>query len=170
MSKKAERKKRAEERKKEQRKKLVAGGTITIIFAAIMLVLGVVGFIGNRSTFNDYKSTTDERTVDGLVTSVEVKSRKDDYGTKYFYYKAKVFYTVDGTDYEDFNEYDSEVKVGDQVTVKVYKSKDGTFKVPEITNEDAYKLYNLLYIGVAVFGLLLIAASIFVLMPEREKK
>ena len=169
MSKRSERKQRAEERKKEARRKLVRGAIIVIVFALSMLVLGVVGFISNRDKYAEYEASEDVRKVDAVVTSVETKSRKDEYGTKYYYYKAKVTYTVDGTEYNGVDEFDKQVKVGETVRVEVYKAKNGTFKIPEITNKTANQLYNILYIAVAVFGFVLVVISIVVLIPKKEK-
>ncbi len=168
MSKRSEKKKRAEERRKEERKKTLIGGAITMTFAAIMLALGLIGFFMNRAKFNDYTNSTDVRKVEGMVTGVEVKSRDDEYGRKYYYYVTKVFYTVDNVDYEDKTELDIQHKIGDSVEVTVYKTSVGEYRIPEVTNETAYKMYNMLYIGVAIFGFVLIVISIIVLLPEKE--
>lgn len=170
MSKRSERKKRAEERRKEKRKQTLIGAAITITFAVIMLALGLIGFTMNRSKYNDYTNSTDVRNVEGIVTGVEVKSREDDYGKKYFYYVTKVFYTVDNVDYEDKTELDIQHKIGDTVEVKVYKNSVGEYRIPQVTNETAYKMYNILYIGVAIFGLVLILMSLFVLIPDKKDK
>ncbi|MBR5349007.1 MAG: DUF3592 domain-containing protein [Lachnospiraceae bacterium] len=170
MSKRSERKKRAEERKKEARKKLIQGAVITMVFATAMLVLGIIGFVSNRNRYEDYSSSSDVRMVDAQVTDVETKSRKDEYGKTYYFYKAKVTYTIDGTEYKGVNEFDDAVKKGDAVRVKVYKSKDGTYKIPEVTNETANKLYNILYLCVAGFGAVLLVIGIIVLIPKQEKK
>ena len=168
MSKRSEKKKRAEERRKEERKKTLIGGAITMTFAAIMLALGLIGFFMNRAKFNDYTNSTDVRKVEGMVTGVEVKSRDDEYGRKYYYYVTKVFYTVDNVDYEDKTELDIQHKIGDSVEVTVYKTSVGEYRIPEVTNETAYKMYNMLYIGVAIFGFVLIVISIIVFLPDKE--
>ncbi len=170
MSKRSERKKRAEERKKEARKKLIQGAVITMVFAAAMLVLGIIGFISNRKRYEDYSSSPDVRMIDAQVTDVETKSRKDEYGKKIYYYKAKVTYVVDGTEYKGVDEFDDAVKKGDAVRVKVYRAKDGAYKIAAVTNETASKLYNILYICVAAFGAVLLVIGIIVLIPQKEKK
>ena len=168
MSKRSEKKKRAEERRKEERKKTLIGAAITMTFAGIMLALGLIGFFMNRAKFNDYTNSTDVRKVEGTVTGVEVKSRDDEYGRKYYYYMTKVFYTVDNVDYEDKTEFDTQYKIGDTVEVTVYKTSVGEYRIPEVTNETAYKMYNMLYIGVAIFGFVLILIGIFVLLPDKK--
>ena len=170
MSKRSERKKRAEERKKEARKKAIQGAVITMVFAAAMLVLGIIGFISNRKRFEDYSTSPDVRMVDAQVTDVETKSRKDEYDKKNYYYKAKVAYVVDGTEYKGVDEFDDAVKKGDAVRVKVYRAKDGAYKIAAVTNETASKLYNILYICVAAFGAVLLVIGIIVLIPQKEKK
>lgn len=170
MSKRSERKKRAQERKKEARKKAIQGAVITMVFAAAMLVLGIIGFISNRKRFEDYSTSPDVRTIDAQVTDVETKSRKDEYGKKNYYYKAKVTYVVDGTEYKGVDEFDDAVKKGDAVRVKVYRAKDGAYKIAAVTNETASKLYNILYICVAAFGAVLLVIGIIVLIPQKEKK
>ncbi|MBO7515664.1 MAG: DUF3592 domain-containing protein [Lachnospiraceae bacterium] len=170
MSKRSERKKRAQERKKEARKKAIQGAVITMVFAAAMLVLGIIGFISNRKRYEDYASSPDVRMVDAQVTDVETKSRKDEYGKKNYYYKAKVTYVVDGTEYKGVDEFDDAVKKGDAVRVKVYQAKDGGYKIAAVTNETASKLYNILYICVAAFGAVLLVIGIIVLIPQKEKK
>ena len=170
MSKRAERKKRAEERKKEARKKAIQGAVITMVFAAAMLVLGIIGFISNRKRYEDYASSPDVRMVDAQVTDVETKSRKDEYGKKNYYYKAKVTYVVDGTEYKGVDEFDDAIKKGDAVRVKVDRAKDGAYKIAAVTNETASKLYNILYICVAAFGAVLLVIGIIVLIPQKEKK
>ena len=170
MSKRSERKKRVEERKKEARKKLIQGAVITMVFAAAMLVLGIIGFISNRKRFEDYSSSPDVRMIDAQVTDVETKSRKDEYGKKNYYYKAKVTYVVDGTEYKGVDEFDDAIKKGDAVRVKVYQAKDGTYKIPAVTNETASKLYNILYICVAAFGAVLLLIGLFVLISSLKDK
>ncbi len=170
MSKRSERKKRVEERKKEARKKLIQGAVITMVFAAAMLVLGIIGFISNRKRYEDYSSSPDVRMIDAQVTDVETKSRKDEYGKKNYYYKAKVTYVVDGTEYKGVDEFDDAVKKGDAVRVKVYRAEDEAYKIAAVTNETASKLYNILYICVAAFGAVLLVIGIIVLIPQKEKK
>ncbi|MBO4478636.1 MAG: DUF3592 domain-containing protein [Lachnospiraceae bacterium] len=170
MSKRSERKKRAEERKKEARKKMIQGAVITMVFAAVMLVLGIVGYVSNRDRYEDYSTSSDVRMVDAQVTDVETKSRKDEYGTKRYYYKAQVTYEIDGTEYKGVNEFDDEVKKGDAVRVKVYLAKDGTYKIPAVTNETASKLNNILYICVAAFGAVLLLIGLFVLISSLKDK
>ncbi|MCR5213616.1 MAG: hypothetical protein K6E10_04310 [Eubacterium sp.] len=168
MSKRSERKKRAEERRKEKRKQLIISGIITGIFAIIMLVLGIIGFVNNRNTYMDYTKSEDVRTVDASVMDVEVHSRKDEYGKKYFYYRSKVSYSVDNQNYEGEVELDEQPKTGDIVSVKVYKTKKGEYCIPEVTNDTTYMLYNVLYLGVAIFGIILLVIVVIVLLPDRK--
>jgi len=168
MSKRAEKKKRAEERRKEKRKQLLVGGIITIVFALTMMILGILGYVNNRSEYTEYKDSEDVRTVEGKITRVDVHSREDEYGKEYYYYKVAVSFRVDNTDYEDETELKKRPNIGDTVTVEVYKTKEGEYRIPETSDDASYRIDSFVYLGVAIFGFVLLVIAIIVLLPEKK--
>ena len=126
--------------------------------------------MSSRSKYDEYSKSDDVRKVEATITYAEIHSRKDDYGTKKDYWKADIEFTVDGEKFKDKCEFSSEVKKGDTRKVEVYRAKDGTYKVPEITSDTGMKLESILYIGAAVFGLILGIISVVVALPDKSKK
>ncbi len=167
MSSKAEQRR---ERQKERRKKTIRDACIVGAIGLIFLILGIIGFILNRSDFDEYSHSDDVRTVAAEITDASIHSRKDEYGTKKNYWKAEVKYEVDGEEYTGKTEFNSEVKKGDTRNIEVFRAKNGSYKIPEITSDTANKIYSLLYIGAAVFGLILIIIGVVVALPDNGKK
>ena len=167
MSTMAERKK---EREREKRRKQLQGAIITSLFGLFFLILGIWGFLGNRSKYLGYKNSKDIRVVSATVDYAEIKSRKDENGGKENYWVAKLKYSVDGKEYTGKHEYLSEVKKGDVLNVEVYRDKKGDFLIPEYTTESLYKLYNVLYLAAAGFGLLLLIIVVVVCLPDKKEK
>jgi hypothetical protein len=158
------------ERQKEKRKKDIRDACIVGVFALFFLILGIIGFVSSRSKYDEYSKSDDVRKVEATITYAEIHSRKDDYGTKKDYWKADIEFTVDGEEFKDKCEFSSEVKKGDTRKVEVYRAKDGTYKVPEITSDTGMKLESILYIGAAVFGLILGIICVVVALPDKSKK
>jgi len=158
------------ERKKEQRKKTIRDACFVGAIALVFLVLGIVGFISNRRSFNEYGDSSDKRYVDAEITYAEIHSRKGDYGYKENYWKADVKYEVDGTEYTGKTEFSKEVKQGDTRSIEVYRARNGKYKIPEVTSDTAYKLWSILYIAAAALGLILLIISVIVALPDNDQK
>lgn len=158
------------ERQKEKRKQTIRDACIVGVIALIFLVLGIIGLVNHKSSYNDYKDSDDVRKVDAVITYVEVKSRKGDYDKKVYYWKADVEYEVNGEEFSGTTEFSTEVKKGDTRSIEVFRSKDGSYKIPEITNDTAYKIWSILYIGSIVLGVILGIICVVVALPDGKKK
>ena len=159
---------RKQQKKAEARKESLRNAAVTGAVALVLLALGVFGFVNNYSRYHAYTDSGDHRTVDAEVTRVDVHSRKNETGRKEFYWDAEVSFEVEGTVYTGKEEFSSEVRPGDVRKVDVYRAKDGAYKIPEVTSETGYTLWNILCIGVAVVGLFLAAAAVFIALTEKE--
>ena len=166
MSKKEERRKRQEQKRKESIRLAIICGVV----ALLLIVGGIVGYLWIHSKYSDYADSKDIRKVDAEVLQVEVHSRKNEYDTKVFYWKADVIYNVDGTDYEDEKEFDSEVKVGDIKKIEVYQDKRGDYRVPTVVSGNWSTIVGWIFLGVAGLGVLVGIAAVIVALPDDKNK
>ena len=162
------RKSKKAERKREERRKAIQGAFITTFFALFVLLLGSVGFMSTRANYWGFKKSDDVRTVDAEVIYSSVHSRENEYGTKEYYRRLKVKYEIDGKVYTGNTETKSQLNKGDLCNIKVYKTTEGDYKIPEYTSDTAYKLWSALYIGTVALGVIFLIISIIGFVPEKE--
>ena len=162
-------KKNAEKRRKENLKDFL----IALVVALFFIILGIIGIINSNKNYKEYSNSTDIREVEGKVTSVERKEKEygeDVYTTKEDYWDAKMEVEIEDTVYEVEKVYGTEVKVGDTKTIEVYKKSDGTYDIPESTNETNLFLTKILYyISIAV-GTVILLGGIFLCVDSEPKK
>ena len=115
-----------------------------------------------------FKKSDDIRTVDAEVIYSSVHSRENEYGTKEYYRRLKVKYEIDGKVYTGNTETKSQLNKGDLCNIKVYKTTEGDYKIPEYTSDTAYKLWSALYIGTVALGVIFLIISITGFVPEKE--
>lgn len=159
-----------EERRKQKRKESIRMSIIAGVVALLLIIGGIIGYFWIKSKYNDYADSKDVRNVDAEVLSVEVHSRKNEYDTKVYYWKTKVAYTVNGTEYEDEKEFSSEVKKGDIKKIEVYQDSKGEYRVPSVVSETGTKLTAWIFLGVAGFGVLVGVAAVVIALPDNDKK
>ncbi len=159
-----------EERRKQERKESIRMAIIAGVVALLLIVGGIIGYFWIKSKYNDYADSKDTRTVDAEVLSVEVHSRKNEWDTKVFYWKAQVAYSVDGNEYKDEKEFSSEVKKGDIKKIEVYQNSKGEYRVPTVVSETGTQLTAWIFLGVSGFGVLVGIAAILIALPNNDQK
>ena len=77
-------------------------------------------------------------------------------------------YGIDCKVYTGNTETKSQLNKGDLCKIKVYKTTEGDYKIPEYTSDTAYKLWSALYIGTVALGVIFLIISIIGFVPEKE--
>ena len=166
MSKREERRKRQEQKRKETIRLAIIAGVV----AVLLIIGGIIGYLWIHSKYSDYADSKDVRKVEAEVLQVEVHSRKNEYDTQVFYWKADVIYSVNGDYYEDVKEFDSEVKKGDKKTIEVYQDKNGDYRVPSVVSGHWTTIVGWIFLAVSGFGVLVGIAAVVIALPEKDNK
>ena len=118
-----------------------------------LLVGGIIGVIASRIDANEYKNTADIRKVEAVIEEISSKDEKNDDNTiKGTDYRTKLSFIVDGkTFYGDYDFYASahnekkpaydQLKRGDTISVEVYKTSNGEYKISPDNNPFDFLLY-----------------------------
>lgn len=138
--------------------------------AAVFLVLGIYGILRSSRAYREYQNSTDVRTVEGTVTQVNTKidiverhGRDEREITSYVHLE----YEVDGVIYsgkETF--YDEELRIGDTISIEVYKTSKGDYKIPEVSNAFYMILLKICYYASLAVGFLIALAQTVVLIKK----
>lgn len=162
---------------KEVRKKINKYDIIFLLIGIGLMILGITGIVSSTNTVEDYSNSTDIRTVDALIETIE-RSRvkhedKEDRFNKHTNYiktthKMKVSYVIDGktyrdrydvTTYSDSQERDQfyqQLKVGDTILVEVYRSQNGEYKIADLESPVDFLYYCIaILIGLIVTAVLI---------------
>ena len=156
-----------------------------------LMVAGIAGIVTSLAAADDYDNSTDIRTVDAVIETIErseeVIGEKSKGNNKLMVdnintfletlHKMKVSYVVDGetyggrydvTTYSDSQERDQfyhQLKVGDTISVEVYRSRNGEYK---IVDEEG-PVNFLLYCAAIPVGLVITAAMIYDMVCPKEE-
>ena len=140
---------------KKKRKKIGKYDIIILLIGIGLMVAGIAGIVTSLDAADDYDNSTDIRTVDAVIETIErseeVIGEKSKGNNKLMVdnintfletlHKMKVSYVVDGetyggrydvTTYSDSQERDQfyhQLKVGDTISVEVYRSRNGEYKI-----------------------------------------
>ena len=140
---------------KKKRKKIGKYDIIILLIGIGLMVAGIAGIVTSLAAADDYDNSTDIRTVDAVIETIErseeVIGEKSKGNNKLMVdnintfletlHKMKVSYVVDGetyggrydvTTYSDSQERDQfyhQLKVGDTISVEVYRSRNGEYKI-----------------------------------------
>ena len=170
----------------KKRKKIGKYDIIILLIGIGVMVAGIAGILISISTVEDYSDSTDIRTVDAVIETIE-RSRvkhedKEDRFNKHTNYietthKMKISYVVDGktyrgrydvTTYSDSQERDQfyhQIKAGDTIPVEVYKSQNGEYKIADLESP-----VDFLYYCIALpIGLIITAGSIYDMVRPLEE-
>ena len=175
----------------KKRKKIGKYDILALLFGLGMLVAGIAGIVTSLAAADDYNNSTDIRTVDAVIETIErseeVIGEKSKGNNKLMVdnidtfletlHKMKVSYVVDGevyqgrynvTTYSDSQERDQfyhQLKVGDAIPVEVYRSRNGEYKIAD----EEGPVNFLLYCAAIPVGLVITAAMIYgMVRPEVE--
>ena len=176
---------------KKKRKKIGKYDIIILLIGIGLMVAGIAGIVTSLAAADDYDNSTDIRTVDAVIETIErseeVVGEKSKGNNKLMVdnintfletlHKMKVSYVVDGetyggrydvTTYSDSQERDQfyhQLKVGDTISVEVYRSRNGEYKI-----EDEEGPVNfLLYCAAIPVGLVITAAMIYDMVCPKEE-
>lgn len=160
----------AKKGKKKSGKKTIQDALIVYGVAAVFLILGIYGILSSGRAYREYQNSTDVRTVDSTVTQVNTKvdivergGRDEKEYTSY----AELEYEVDGVTYsgkETF--YDEELMIGDIIPIEVYKTSEGDYKIPEVTNGFYMFLLKICYYASLAVGIVIVLAQTVVLIKK----
>lgn len=175
----------------KKRKKIGKYDILALLFGLGMLVAGIAGIVTSLAAADDYDNSTDIRTVDAVIETIErseeVIGEKSKGNNKLMVdnidtfletlHKMKVSYVVDGeayqgrynvTTYSDSQERDQfyhQLKAGDTISVEVYRSRNGEYKIADSESPVDF----LLYCAAIPVGLVITAAMIYgMVRPEVE--
>ena len=176
---------------KKKRKKIGKYDIIILLIGIGLMVAGIAGIVTSLAAADDYDNSTDIRTVDAVIETIErseeVIGEKSKGNNKLMVdnintfletlHKMKVSYVVDGetyggrydvTTYSDSQERDQfyhQLKVGDTISVEVYRSRNGEYK---IVDEEG-PVNFLLYCAAIPVGLVITAAMIYDMVCPKEE-
>lgn len=176
---------------KKKRKKIGKYDIIILLIGIGLMVAGIAGIVTSLAATDDYDNSTDIRTVDAVIETIErseeVIGEKSKGNNKLMVdnintfletlHKMKVSYVVDGetyggrydvTTYSDSQERDQfyhQLKVGDTISVEVYRSRNGEYK---IVDEEG-PVNFLLYCAAIPVGLVITAAMIYDMVCPKEE-
>ena len=165
---------------KKKRKKIGKYDIIILLIGIGLMVAGIAGIVTSLAAADDYDNSTDIRTVDAVIETIErseeVIGEKSKGNNKLMVdnintfletlHKMKVSYVVDGetyggrydvTTYSDSQERDQfyhQLKVGDTISVEVYRSRNGEYKIAD----EEGPVNFLLYCAAIPVGLVITAA------------
>ena len=175
----------------KKRKKIGKYDVIILLIGIGLMVAGIAGIVTSLAAADDYDNSTDIRTVDAVIETIErseeVIGEKSKGNNKLMVdnintfletlHKMKVSYVVDGetyggrydvTTYSDSQERDQfyhQLKVGDTISVEVYRSRNGEYK---IVDEEG-PVNFLLYCAAIPVGLVITAAMIYDMVRPKEE-
>lgn len=162
--------------KKSKKPKINRYDILGILLGIGFFVAGILGIVTSRISANDYNNSSDIRRIDAVIEKIQSHEEKDkNKRVTKVTYKTVVSFVIDGKTYEDkyvFCDFPKEYVVnfmndqprsGDTISIEVYKSQDGTYKVSPDNNPVDF----LLYCAVIPVGLIITAAMIYsILKPE----
>ena len=141
----------------KKRKKIDKYAILGLLIGLGMIAAGIAGIVTSLAAADDYDNSTDIRTVDAVIETIErseeVIGEKSKGNNKLMVdnintfletlHKMKVSYVVDGktyrgrynvTTYSDSRERDQfyhQLKAGDTIPVEVYRSRTGEYKIAD---------------------------------------
>ena len=175
----------------KKRKKIGKYDVIILLIGIGLMAAGITGIVTSLAAADDYDNSTDIRTVDAVIETIErseeVVGEKSKGNNKLMVdnintfletlHKMKVSFVVDGetyggrydvTTYSDSKERDQfyhQLKAGDTIPVEVYRSRNGEYK---IVDEEG-PVNFLLYCAAIPAGLIVTAAMIYDMVRPKEE-
>lgn len=140
---------------------------VSCIIGIIFIIFGIIMIRDNNKAFDEYKNSSDKQTVEANITSVYVRkerktSSSHSYGSKYVIkYDCSLEYTINGNLIKNKETYSSEKKVGDKITLNVYKDKYGNYQIARVTSEKDRDDNNFWGQIIIVVGVVAIGVGIF---------
>lgn len=139
---------------------------LSVLLCLALFVAGVWGVVSSRIVSHEYKNSDDVRKVSAVVKDYEIIPIKDSEGDiTDWKYEAKLSFDVEGETYTGKDIFYREISKGDEVTVEVYRTKKGVYKITPERNPVDF----LLYCAAIVIGGFLTAVMIYsVVNPDKK--
>ena len=141
---------------------------LAVLLCLALFAAGIYGVVSSRIASHEYKNSDDVRKVSAVVKdykSIAIKDSKGDITD--WKYEAKLSFDVDGKTYTGKDIFYRDISKGDKVTVEVYRTKKGEYKLTPERNP----VYFLLYCAAIVIGGFLTVVMIYsVVTPDKKEK
>ncbi len=136
-----------------------------LLLAIGLFIGGIYGVVNSRIVKRNYENSDDIRKVTAVVKSYDDISDDDDYGDHK--YRAKISFVVDGKTYTGTEKYYRKIAKGDKVTVEVYRTPKGEYKL----SPEGNPLYFLVYcLAIPIGGFIAVAMFFAVFSIGTDKK
>lgn len=129
-----------------------------VVIGLIAIVAGIVIIQENSKSFNEYKKSSDKQTVVAEITDVYVRTeRRRTSGRHYSTREVKRYdctleYTINGNLIRNKRTYSDEKRVGEKMTLNVYKDDYGHYQIAKITSEAGKKSSDNIAYFIILFG------------------
>ena len=125
-----------------------------LLLAVALFAAGIYGVVSSRIASREYKNSGDIRKVTAIVVYAKDTSNDD---ADYYKYWAKLSFVVDGKTYKGSKTFYRELYAGDEVTVEVYRTSNGRYKLTPEENPIYFLFYCITiptggFIAVAMFS------------------
>ena len=135
-----------------------------LLLAVALFTAGIYGVISSRIASREYKNSDDIRKVTAVVVYAKDTSNDD---ADYYKYWAKLSFAVDGKTYKGSKTFYRELYAGDEVTVEVYRTSSGRYKLTPEGNP----IYFLFYcIAIPIGGFISVAMFSTAFTKDTEKQ
>ena len=135
-----------------------------LLLAVALFAAGVYGVVSSRIASREYKNSDDIRRVTAVVQYAKDTSNDD---ADYYKYWAKLSFDVDGKTYKGSQTFYRELHTGDAVTVEVYRTSNGRYKLTPEGNPIHFLFYC---IAIPVGGFITVAMASVVFTKDTGKQ
>lgn len=135
-----------------------------LLLAVALFAAGVYGVVSSRMASREYKNSDDIRRVTAVVQYAKDTSNDD---ADYYKYWAKLSFDVDGKTYKGSQTFYRELHTGDAVTVEVYRTSNGRYKLTPEGNPIHFLFYC---IAIPVGGFITVAMASVVFTKDTGKQ
>ena len=129
---------------------------LALLLCFALFVAGVCGIVSSRTASHEYKNSDDVRDVSAVVQDYEPIA-----------YEAKLSFDVEGKTYTGKDTFYRDISTGDKVTVEVYRTGKGEYKLAPEGNPADFLLYCM---AVVVGGFLTVVMTHSVVAPGKKEE
>ena len=141
---------------------------LAVLLFLALFVAGVWGVVSSRIASHEYKNSDDVRKVSAVVKDYEIIPITDSEGDiTDWKYEAKLSFDVEGKTYTGKDIFYRDISSGEKVTVEVYRTRKGEYKLTPEGNPVDFLLYCM---AVVVGGFLTVAMTHSVVAPNKKEE
>lgn len=140
---------------------------VALLLSVALFAGGIYGVVSSRVSAQEYKKSTDIRKVTAVVTYAKDIGDDDDYEDCRYW--TKLSFSVDGSEYKGTKTFYRTVCEGDDVTVEVYRTSSGRYKLTPDGNP-IYFLFSCIAIPVGGFIAVAMFSAVFFKNPDKKAK